>query len=89
MNSGAAAMAVSATACMAVFLNSAPALAGGIGAVGNAAFDNTCIQSGAGPLMDTAPTSGAGLLVGNLHQTPVQYSKNSCGGTDIDVDTTT
>ncbi|MET9800268.1 hypothetical protein [Streptomyces sp. NPDC006368] len=68
--------------------SAAPAWAGGIGTVGDAAFDNTCVRTGAGPEADVRQPRQPGLLGGNVNQAPVAYSKNSCGSTDIDVDTT-
>ncbi|WP_165985919.1 hypothetical protein [Streptomyces sp. YIM 98790] len=56
--------------------------------MGNPSFGNTCLILSPGSMAGSSHRGGAGLLGGNLAQTPLEPGKNSCGSTDVDIDVT-
>ncbi|MFC5724552.1 hypothetical protein ACFP1Z_30800 [Streptomyces gamaensis] len=59
-----------------------PASAGGIGAIANPAFDNTCIILSKGAQAVGRVARGSGI-VNDLVQVPLDAPNNHCGGTDL------
>ncbi|MFE6338844.1 chaplin family protein [Streptomyces sp. NPDC057798] len=59
-----------------------PAWAGGVGAIGLPAFDNTCRITTNGAHSARQTVHGSGALTGNVAQAPLDMPRNNCGNTD-------